>query len=298
MLPDRPWKLEAIARLGISVLSCMFAGSLLTTALYVASQGSVPKWKFVTISTVSFMAFGATLVSLRRPWSRENFMPRAIICLISFYVALTFMAWAESVADRPSSSFSSGQMILSLAGFQGAAILLIHQFLKESATRWTEAFGLSNRWQIAVLWGIIAGALFVQIGLLLQRLSVEAMTHLPIPIQPEEQDAVQTLRRATSLFDRFVLGAGTIILAPMAEETLFRGILYPAIKRAGFPRLALWVTSLVFALIHANIAIFVPLFALAVVLVFLYEYTGNLLAPIAAHAIFNALNFTRLYLSS
>ncbi len=40
---------------------------------------------------------------------------------------------------------------------------------------------------------------------------------------------------------------------------------------------------------HAH---FVPLFALALALTWLYERTDNLLAPITAHALFNAANFS------
>jgi membrane protease YdiL (CAAX protease family) len=85
-----------------------------------------------------------------------------------------------------------------------------------------------------------------------------------------------------------------VLLAPVAEEVLFRGILYPAIKQMGRPRLALWGTSLLFAAVHMNVVTFVPLAVLALVLTVLYERTNNLLAPITAHVLFNALNFGML----
>jgi membrane protease YdiL (CAAX protease family) len=44
-----------------------------------------------------------------------------------------------------------------------------------------------------------------------------------------------------------------------------------------------------------NLAVFVPLTFLAVILVWVYESTGNLLAPIAVHCVFNAANFVALY---
>ncbi len=92
------------------------------------------------------------------------------------------------------------------------------------------------------------------------------------------------------------MGIATILIAPLGEEIIFRGILYPAIKRTGRPQLALWSTALLFGAIHANLASFVPLTLLAVVLVGLYEYTGNLLACFAVHGLFNAVNFVALYL--
>ena len=77
---------------------------------------------------------------------------------------------------------------------------------------------------------------------------------------------------------------------------LFRGILYPTIKQAGFPKLSLWLTSLAFAAIHLNAVTFLPLLVLSLLLTFLYEKTNNLLAPITTHAVFNAVQFVWLYL--
>jgi len=86
--------------------------------------------------------------------------------------------------------------------------------------------------------------------------------------------------------------------APVVEEIIFRGILYPALKQHGWPRLALWGTSLLFALTHANAATLLPLSFLAMLLVFLYERTGNLLAPILTHSLFNAANYFALVYQS
>jgi membrane protease YdiL (CAAX protease family) len=47
-------------------------------------------------------------------------------------------------------------------------------------------------------------------------------------------------------------------------------------------------------LIHADAAIFVPLFVFALALTWLYEKTDNLLAPIVAHGLFNAANLVVL----
>ncbi len=55
--------------------------------------------------------------------------------------------------------------------------------------------------------------------------------------------------------------------------------------------------SFLFALIHGSAAIFIPLFALALALTWLYEKTGNLLAPIVVHGLFNAVNLVLLILA-
>ena len=91
----------------------------------------------------------------------------------------------------------------------------------------------------------------------------------------------------------FVLMA--VAVAPIAEELLFRGILYPAIKQIGFPKLAAVGTALLFALFHVNLLTFASLTAVALVLIVLYEFTDNLLAPIISHAVFNASNLIMLF---
>jgi hypothetical protein len=85
------------------------------------------------------------------------------------------------------------------------------------------------------------------------------------------------------------------VIAPVAEEFIFRGMLFPFVRQLGHPRLAWFGVSALFALIHDDRAIFVPLFVLALALTWLYEKTGNLLAPIAAHALFNAANLVLLH---
>ena len=45
-------------------------------------------------------------------------------------------------------------------------------------------------------------------------------------------------------------------------------------------------------------AIFIPLFVLALALTWLYEKTGSLLAPIVAHSLFNAANLALLILAN
>jgi uncharacterized protein len=129
------------------------------------------------------------------------------------------------------------------------------------------------------------------VGELLQIASAKLLSHLNVT--PEVQPAVEAMKNSAALLDRIVLGAVAIVLAPLGEEVLFRGILFPTIKRYGFPRIALWGTSLLFAAIHLNLLTFVPLFLFAMLLALLYQHTGNLLAPITAHAMFNVLNFVK-----
>src|SRR5205823_13681114 len=122
---------------------------------------------------------------------------------------------------------------------------------REHRVSWAEAFGLGNRRRYAALAGVIAACAFMPIGEGLQWASMQAMTRLHL--KPHEQPAIHVLRVSAAGPERLSLALLAILLAPVVEEILFRGILYPAIKQAGLPRLALWGTALLFALVHSNL---------------------------------------------
>ena len=188
---------------------------------------------------------------------------------------------------------SVGNILLGTLSFQGVAWALILIFLRQHQVRWRDAFGLHGpQLQRALLMAVIAATLILPVAWLLEKASVLALTRLGWPL--EDQTAITLVANTKFLWARVYLGVFAVLLAPVAEEFVFRGMLYPFVKQLGYPRLAWLGISFVFALIHLNGAIFLPLFALALALTWLYEKTDNLLAPITAHALFNAVNFTLL----
>ena len=83
-----------------------------------------------------------------------------------------------------------------------------------------------------------------------------------------------------------------VVLAPLAEEAFFRGIIQSFFRRAlHSPRLAILLASAIFAVVHhgSEPQALPSLFALALVLGYNYERTGRLISPILIHAIFNAV---------
>ena len=84
---------------------------------------------------------------------------------------------------------------------------------------------------------------------------------------------------------------GAVVLAPLAEEVLFRGLLQSMLRtHFGHPWPAVIVASLMFASVHATAEPQgVPaLFVLSLALGYNYERTGRLWSPIVLHAVFNA----------
>ena len=296
MLSAKPWTADAIVRLLLGVIICVYAGSLLVSAGYYASAGGKMSPKlFYPLTAVAIICLAATLILIGKPWTLETFPRRLLALMVCAYGGLFLGMWVQRASGVSGAEASTWRMSLSTLSFQGAGLVLVVRFLREHQTSWAEGFGFLNQWRQAVLLGLLAAVIFLPVGWGLQQASALVMTHLPHwKMQPQEQLPIHALRVSMSWGGRLALGAAAVLLAPVAEEVLFRGILYPAIKQLGHPRLALWGTSLLFAAIHMNAVTFVPLAALALVLTVLYERTNNLLAPITAHVLFNALNFAAL----
>ena len=102
------------------------------------------------------------------------------------------------------------------------------------------------------------------------------------------QDTVVLLQECRDPIVLSLLVFMAVIIAPVCEELVFRGYLYPVLKKYGGIWSAAFCSSLFFSLVHNDLAALLPLFLLALLLVWLYEVTGSIWAPIAVHFCFNA----------
>ncbi len=80
-----------------------------------------------------------------------------------------------------------------------------------------------------------------------------------------------------------------VVVAPIVEEILFRGIFYPGLRRRMGVGWAVLVSALFFGFLHFQLLGFVPLAAIGAILALLYESQGSLAAPIVAHAMNNGI---------
>jgi membrane protease YdiL (CAAX protease family) len=207
---------------------------------------------------------------------------------------LAVQALVKFNPDWSQSKIKLLSMVIITVSFHGVSFLWVAWFLKREKILWADAFGFrSPGLRQAVGLAVLAAIVVLPLALGLQKLSAWVMTLSNF--QPEIQAPVRELQSVNiSQFQRIYLAVIALIAAPLVEEVIFRGILYPTIKQAGFPKLALWLTSILFALSHENAAAFLPLLFFAIVLTMLYEKTGNLLTPIIAHSSFNIFNFLLL----
>jgi hypothetical protein len=109
----------------------------------------------------------------------------------------------------------------------------------------------------------------------------------------QEQPIVTEIRRVVhdSPYELSMYAVFLVLVAPVTEEVLFRGLLYLPLRAALGPRAAAVVVAAVFAAAHMHLPSVLPLFVLGLALVWLLEATRTLWGAIAGHMLFNAVSF-------
>jgi membrane protease YdiL (CAAX protease family) len=138
---------------------------------------------------------------------------------------------------------------------------------------------------------LVSAAVTVALGLV----AMLVMKHA-FELEPRAQVAVQKAIESPSPRLFWVLGVFGVVVAPLVEETLFRGLLYPAARAVGGPTVAAFGVSIVFAAVHMSAGAYLPLLGLALVLAGLYEATDSILAVTLVHALSNATSLVPIFL--
>jgi membrane protease YdiL (CAAX protease family) len=171
---------------------------------------------------------------------------------------------------------------------QGMALVLTNTLLKQHDVRWADLLGLDDpRRRRAIALGSLVAIVVLPLILGVNYLCKQLFEALG---EAKEQPAMLILQIADTIPRQIAFAFTTLIVAPITEEILFRGIAYKALRDRYSPALAVVLSSILFGLIHVNLVTLLPLTLFGAVLAVLYERTGNLLAPITAHSLFNAIN--------
>jgi len=113
----------------------------------------------------------------------------------------------------------------------------------------------------------------------------------PVSEQASILEIVAGWHDGTDRVTMMVLGVCAVVLAPFAEECLFRGLLFARLRRSSGRPVAYVVTAIGFAAIHGNVAGLVVYVWLGLVFAWSMERTGRVGAAIAVHMGNNAFAF-------
>jgi len=161
---------------------------------------------------------------------------------------------------------------------------------------------------VPLWWLLVAGLLILgTIPFMSGLIEWNAKAHFPAFLKDLEasaramEDKAQELTKYLtqfSSFPRFLIGLLVIAVVPaISEELVFRGVIQRnLVQWFGSRHLGIWVAATIFSAIHFQFFGFVPRLVLGVLLGYLYEWSGNILVPVAAHFTQNAFQLIFLYL--
>jgi len=193
---------------------------------------------------------------------------------------------------------AAGPVTGSAKALPPAAIVLAHLVPLAAGLLLMRAFGRGAHRTVNIRWGNVwagvrlgvmafAAILPVAVGALV--VSVAALTLVKGPI--ETHPLLETVAQTRDPWVLAMVGVEAVLLAPVVEEFLYRGVLLTALVRAVGPIAALVVSSALFAVVHvpAEPQAVPPLFFLGMALAYTAYRTRSLVAPVITHALFNGL---------
>lgn len=206
------------------------------------------------------------------------------------------------------------------AGFrQGWDFTMVSQgillFLLFGATALVFASLLGFRWadyfaprRPVPLWAPLAAGALIIVLLPVMSALVEwnAKAHFPAFLHDFEvwarakEDQAQVLTKYLTQFTspgRFFIGVLVVAVVPaIAEELFFRGAIQRNLVQWFSPHVGIWLAAALFSAIHFQFFGFFPRFVLGLVLGYLYQWSGNILVPMAAHFTQNGFQLLLLYM--
>ncbi len=149
---------------------------------------------------------------------------------------------------------------------------------------WADLGLNSKRLMRSILIGMGAGIVIAVTVTLAGDLMVKLLGRSPEPqpVQVVAEQAAGWWRVGVFLF------AGSLV-APVKEELVFRGFLYPALRDRVGVTWGILLTTLFFALVHGDLLRFAPLLMGGAALNLLFVRTRSLYAAIAAHGVWNGI---------
>ncbi len=144
-------------------------------------------------------------------------------------------------------------------------------------------------------------ALLYGVGLLLAAGLILSFVFEALGIDPGTQQVVEAAEGAERLPEKLIITVVIAVLAPVAEEILFRGMLFDALLARTSVKRTVWISGVVFGLVHlidpAALPLVPALIGLGVILGYARQRTDSLSRPILMHIGFNSVTAIGLFIA-
>ncbi len=270
-------------RLGEALPALIFL-AVPSTALF------VPVWA----GKVSFLRLARA--GARREVALWTFT-ETILCLCVWYLSQLFFAVLGFSLMGPHQGIAGA--LLAQAAATAAACGFAHHIVRRVIGQPAATLGLAAT-RASSYAGVLACHALAFLPLQAVSVLWTVFLHDVTGIEPQKQDVVLDFSKFVQNRDLpsivFFVAAG-VIVAPIGEEWIFRGVLHGYLRdRVGCLAGAL-VSGAVFAGAHRSLTGFVPLLVLGFILARIYDRSGSLYPGMLFHAAFNATSMAFLWLS-
>ena len=279
--PDPRLRNDGSIQMSLMMIMLMHAQAVYTTAMHA-------RLAWLMLCGVFAYALWQRLED-RLPWLLDptDHPPRRIDLTHGALAAMAFM-FLQSILAVSLSLFQIPLSLVILLAFAGAGILTalgaLWLFRRNQFQEILKTTGLlpHGPWRAALLpnirWGIAGGLLAAAIG----GAYLQLLSHFPL-LTSDNASAQSPTQWPLSL-----LIALTVLAAPLAEEFIFRGLLFRGLTATIPIRWAVPASAAVFALIHPSLSV-LPVFAVGCITAVVYQRSGWLLASMLVHAIYNGV---------
>ncbi len=226
------------------------------------------------------------------PWDLTDVAKVFIFYLLMMGLgsAMTLAVVHKLLGDDPSAVFGENTVVLALSMLtNGLTCFLIIYIVTTRLGQPLAALGISlTNWRKSLARGLLRYVVVLPV-IIAAGFLVEFMTR-NVGVTPEHQEVVLRFMEESSYSGTIAIIIFGVLVGPVAEEILFRGFLQPVLKDIMGGTKAILLTSLLFALVHFNLYILLQIFILGVLLGYLYEDTGTLVAPVTVHVLHNSVS--------
>jgi len=205
-------------------------------------------------------------------------------------IALTglFALMAAFQASGDGTNITPAGCLLGVSICAGAGFFTIALCTLMTQKGFRAVFGSAGgcTWQAAIGKGVLYGFAAIPVVTLVSFAVLEIGNRLGLDM--DSQDVFTWLQDPTfSISVRAALIFFAVVVAPISEELLFRGILLPALMKGRDFAFAALLCSFYFALIHLHGPSLLSLMTLGIMFSAGYAATGSILTPIVMHTVFN-----------
>jgi uncharacterized protein len=281
----------------VSYISWMFYGLLISLGLYGLMVYVIPPkqrdagggWALISrpvdaVGVSIFIYFAAFFLSQ----------------LLAGVGAGVYAAFQQGSAENILNSLEDSIVLQTVfAGvFYGLIGLLVYGFLQTRRLTLRSIGWLRPRWR-DLGYAVIAIICYLAIATV-----VAALVSKFVPGINLEQKQEIGFENANTILQLTLVFVSLVILPPIIEELLTRGLLYTGLRTKLRVRASIFITSLVFAVAHLQLGTGNPplwtaaidTFILSIFLCYLREKTGSLWPSIFMHAIKNGMAFVALFI--